>query len=73
MSYQTEKSRGIITEKDFNQNAVNQSLDKAAQNIEQFDEDGDGRIEDSERTTTTDLLESQDRLTIYSDDKSEKE
>lgn len=73
MSYQTENHEESSQKKDFNQNAVNQSLDKAAQNLEQFDEDGDGRIEDSERTTTSDLQESQDRLTIYSDDKSEEE
>ncbi|MCG1681781.1 hypothetical protein K4Q40_09205 [Staphylococcus epidermidis] len=73
MSYQTENHEESSQKKNFDQNAVNQSLDKAAQNLEQFDEDGDGRIGDSERTTTTDLLESQDRLTIYSDDKSEEE
>lgn len=56
----------------FNQAAVDKSLDEAAQNIDQFDEDGDGKIEDSERTTTTDLLESQGRLTISKDDNKEE-
>ncbi|MCJ1655216.1 hypothetical protein MT340_000260 [Staphylococcus sp. NRL 16/872] len=56
----------------FNQAAVDKSLDEAAQNLDQFDADGDGKIEDSERTTTTDLLESQGRLTISNDDNEEE-
>ncbi|MDK6298162.1 hypothetical protein ACN9U4_07265 [Staphylococcus caprae] len=64
---QTENQQEPPGKNNFNQAAVDNSLDKAEQNLDQFDEDGDGRIEDSERTTTTDLLESQGRLNIYKD------
>lgn len=73
ITQQTENQEEPPGKNNFNQDAVNKSLDEAAQNPNQFDEDGDGKIEDSERTTTTDLLESQGRLKIYSDDESEKE
>ena len=70
---QTEGQEEPPGKNNFNQDAVNRSLDEAAQNPEQFDEDGDGKIEDSERTVTTDLLESQGRLKIYGEEDSEEE
>ena len=68
-----QRTRRTTWKNNFNQDAVNRSLDEAAQNPEQFDEDGDGKIEDSERTVTTDLLESQGRLKIYGEEDSEEE